>query len=209
MTHQEIISGRTALQLLQDQLDGVTAWQTAARAREVTESARRDNREVRVEARRRLEALRRVNAAVLARADAAIIESVQLFRPAPPRAVVVHRQDWMREKLTVGLMHEGVAVIAEADDGADALGISIAEQPDLVVLEDRLPSFPAVDVILSLREFAPRTVLAAQVESDNSVGPLLEAGAVAVFNRRVAPGELCCQLVDLLRRRLATGVFLT
>jgi CheY-like chemotaxis protein len=209
MSHEDRYGNRTVLEVLQDQLDGVAAWQVAARARELASKARQDNREMRLDARRRLDSLRRANAALIARSEATITEAMHVLDLAPPRAVVVHRQDWMREKLAVGLTVHGLAVVAEADDGADALGICIAEQPDLVLLEDRLPSMTAVEVLSSIREFAPHTVAAAQVESDHSVGPMLDAGAVAVFNRRVPVALVCEHLADLLSDHPAEGLLLS
>jgi CheY-like chemotaxis protein len=208
-TGSEGYGTRSALELLQDQLDGVAAWQIAARAREQAENARRENREVRTEARRRLEALRRTNEALLARSDAAVMESVNILSTATPRAVVVHRQDWMREKLSIGLTEQGLTVVAQAQDGADALGISIAEQPDLLVVEDRLPSVRTVEILRTLKLFAPRTVIAAQVEHDSGVGDMLEAGAAAVFHRRVPPAVLCDQIVRYLRNRPRDVLLLT
>ncbi len=206
---QQIAVNRTVLQLVQDQLQGITAWQTSARARELADTARKDNRELHLDSRRRLEALRRANVALIARSEVTITRSLHLLDVADPRAVVVHRQEWMREKLALGLTHQGLSVVAEADDGADALGISIAEQPDLVVIEDRLPSMTAVEVLRSLQEFAPHTVLAAQVDDGSRVAVILEAGASAVFSRRIPPAELCEQIAQFLKERPAQALLVT
>lgn len=200
---------RSTLELLQDQLAGMAAWQIVARAREIAENTRRENREVRTEARRRLEALRRVNTALLARSEVAVAESMHFLSTTTPRAVVVHRQDWMRKKLSAGLAGHGLAVVAQAEDGADALGISIAEQPDLLVVEDRLPSMRTVEVLRSLQDLAPRTVVAAQVEHDSDVGAMLDAGAAVVFSRRVPPAVFCEQVAEFLRDRPERVLLLT
>jgi CheY-like chemotaxis protein len=209
MSHEDRCGGRTVLELLKDQLEGVAAWQTAARTRELADRARKENREMRLDARRRLESLRRANNALIAQSEATITEALHVLDLTPPRAVVVHRQDWMREKLAVGLSERGFSVIAEADDGADALGICIAEQPDLVLLEDRLPSMTAVEVLCSMRKFARNTVSAAQVESDQSVTEMLDAGAAAVFNRRVPSSVVCEQLAEYLWQRPEEVLLLT
>ncbi len=206
---QQVCVKRTVLQLLQDQLQGVTAWQASARARELAETSRKDNRELRLDSRRRIEALRRANAAMIARSEVTTTRSLHLFEVAEPRVVIVHRQEWMREKLAAGLAQHGLSVVAEVYDGADALGISIAEQPDLVVAEDRLPSMTAVEMVRSLREFAPHTVVAAQVEDGSGVASILEAGASAVFSRRVPPAEVCEQVAQFLRDRPAEALLVT
>jgi CheY-like chemotaxis protein len=189
---------RSAEQLLQAQRDGVSAWQVASRAREVFEGNRRESREAKIDARRRLDALRRANVALVTRSKAVVV-SGDVLQDAAPRAVVVHRQDWMRGKLALGLRGQGLRVVAEAADGADGLGISIAEQPDLVLIEDRVPSMTTTEVLRSLREFAPGTVTAAQVEHDDEVGDMLDAGAAAVFSRRMPPAQLCEQIVQFLK----------
>lgn len=165
------------------------------------ESARRENREVQTEARRRVGALRRANAALLARAESSIADSLKLLDAQAPRAVVVHRQEWMLRTLGTGLSKQGLLVVALCDDGADALGISVAEQPDLVVVEARLPTVPAADLLGSLRQFSPRSLLAVQVETEEDVAPLLAAGASAVFSRRVPTADACARIGVYLRDR--------
>jgi DNA-binding NarL/FixJ family response regulator len=92
----------------------------------------------------------------------------------------------------------GVEVLAEADDGADGLGISIAEQPDLVLVEDRLPSLPALELVAAVREYAGHALVGAQVEHEADVAPLVEAGVNAVFSRRIPPAVMAEELHALL-----------
>lgn len=190
---------RTPEQLMRDQRTYSAAWQLAAQSREHIESARRENREVQTEARRRIAALRRVNVALLERSQLSIVASQRALEI--PRVVVVHRQEWMRRQLGLALTEQGLLVVATCDDGADCLGIAVAEQPDLVVVESRLPSFPAVDLLGSLREFSPRSFLAAQTESDDDVQKLIDAGASAVFSRRIPVPDACGRLVGFIRDR--------
>ncbi|MCU1588511.1 MAG: hypothetical protein JWN31_2004 [Frankiales bacterium] len=191
---------RSASELEQDRLAGVNAWNESARLLEASESARQENRQAGTEARRRIEALRRTNAALLRRSTAAADASVEIIGKPVPRAVVVHRLEWMRGRLATCLMANDIDVVATEDDGADALGITIAEQPDLLVVEDRLPSVPAEELLTRLQEFAPRTLVATQVEHDSDADLMLAAGAAAVFNRRVPPAQVCAQLAEFLRK---------
>jgi CheY-like chemotaxis protein len=192
---------RSMAELERDRQANIAAWRAAAEGRERIESARRENRQVQTEARRRIEALRRANTALLAQSDHSIRESIEILDVARPRAVLVHRQEWVREQLRSALLIHGMEVIAVCDDGADCLGISVAEQPDLVVVEARLPSIPAVELLSSLRQFSPWSLLAAQVESDEEVEAMLAAGARAVFHRRVPAAQACAQLAGYLRER--------
>lgn len=197
-----IAAQRTELELLQDQLDGMRAWHQALKERLATEHvSAAATREMRLDANRRIEALRRAQRALVARADRGVRESVELLATRPARAVLVHRSEWLRNKLSVGLAAEGVAVLAQLEDGADGLGTAVVEQPDLIVLEDRLPSVTGLDLVRHVRVFVPRAVIAAQVEDDRSVADMLDAGAQAVFSRRIPPSLIAEQVADYLRQR--------
>lgn len=196
-----LVTTRTPAALRRDRERGIAAWQSAAATMEGLERVRRENREVGTEARRRLDALRRVNQALVERSELAAAASLEVMKRVPVRAVVVHRLDWMRDRLAAGLSDHGIVVVGAEHDGADGLGVTIAEQPDLLVVEDRLPSIRATEVVSSLRQFAPKTVVAAQVEGAEELEALLEAGAAAVFGRRVPPADVCAQLALLLRER--------
>ena len=192
---EPLYARRTAAQLRQDRRRGIAAWREAVTLSE-QQPAGRESREASTEARRRLEALQLTNATLERRA-----EGVALADTGTVRAVVVHRLEWMRERLAAGLSDHGIAVIGSEQDGAVALGITIAEQPDLLVVEDRLPSVPAVELVRSLKLFAPSTLAAAQVEHPDAGEALIEAGAAAVFSRRIPPQDVCAQLALCLRER--------
>jgi CheY-like chemotaxis protein len=198
---------RTELELLQDQLDGLQAWHRARRDRLAAEQlAAGATREMRLDANRRIEALQRAHSAVLGRADRAAREQLG---PLPPRALLVHRSEWLRNKLTVGLAGEGITVLDGLDDGADGLGTAIVEQPDLLVVDERLPSVPGVELVRQARVFVPRAVIAAQVEDDKAVPAVLDAGADAVFHRRVPPAVLAERVADYLRKGSDSPLLLT
>ncbi|MCW2544344.1 MAG: hypothetical protein JWM40_1896 [Frankiales bacterium] len=179
-------------QRMQDQLAGVTAWRHAVELRAAAELAHQGSREGRLEASRRLQALRRADAMVAAWTDRAA-------QGTGRRAVVAHRQDWVREKLSLSLSDHDIDVLTAVEDGAEALGVTIAAQPELVILESRLPSLLAVDLVRDIRTFAPGTLIAAQVESDQEVASLVDAGARALFGRQVRPTQLAEQVADYLR----------
>src|SRR4051794_23152093 len=187
------------------------AWNAALRRH--LEDERRTavsaTREMRLDARRRGEALRRTQQALQSRADHSVRESVALLHARPARAMLVHRNEWMRTKLSLALQAQGVHVVAAFDDGADGLGGAIAEQPDLLVVEDRLPSLPGLELVRQAGQYAPRALVAAQVEDERGVATMLEAGARAVFSRRVPPALLAEQVADHLRRAVDEPLLLT
>ena len=195
------VHGRNGFELLEDQLEGLSNWHRDRHRRMQAAEAAHDTREQRLDLRRRMEALRRAQAALLARADDSIEGSVELLRQAPARGLLAHRSEWMRHKLALGLEELGVAVVAELDNGADALGVTIFEQPDLLIVEDRLPSMTGLEVVRSVRELAPKTLVVAQVEDDRDGARMLDAGAEAVFDRRIPPQLVVEQVIEQLRVR--------
>jgi CheY-like chemotaxis protein len=188
MTLQDPVDERSARQRA-----AVAAWTRQAELLTELTAAETTSREDRMDAQRRLDGLRRTQEALQARA-----RTVHAPQEDRPRAVLVHRNAWVRDKLTLHLAELGVQVLAEAEDGAEGLGIAIAEQPDVVLLEDRLPSLPAVELVAGVREYVPEALVAAHVEHKEDVPALVEAGASAVFSRRVPPEVIADELAGLL-----------
>ena len=185
---------RTQLELLQDQLRGMAAWHAANRV--AAERAQAASREMRMDVNRRMQALRRANKELQARAAALVAESEAALTTA--RAVVVHRNEWAASTIVSRLEERGVRVLARMDDGADGLGALIAEQPELLVVEESLPSIPGAELVRWARRVAPLTAVAVQVAYGDDVARMVEAGASAVFTRQVPPVELADELADLL-----------
>ena len=197
--HKNAPDRRSQLDLLQAQLDGMAAWQATVRAREQAQESARLSREMRMDAQRRLQALRRANRALLARADDTMRGGRELLTDRP-RVVVAHRNAWLRNKVNVHLTDLGLSVVALLEDGADAIGTAIAEQPDLLLVEDALPSMSGLEVVTEARTYAPSTVLAAQVADAAAVPVLLDAGAAAAYTRQVPPADIAEGLAALLAR---------
>jgi len=193
---------RLETEVLADQLRGISAWNAARRAIEMAEDAAASgarSREMRLDLDRRMEVIRRQHEALVRRTEERLADSARLLRsPAPARAVVVHRNEWFKDKLIAGLIDGGVEVIGRLENGADGVGIAVAEQPDLIVVEDKLPMISGEDVIRQVRQFSPVTIGIVQVSYDDGVASALEAGAHTAFTRRVPPAEVArdiCQLI--------------
>ncbi len=188
-------------EVLADQLRGIAAWNATRRAIEHAEGAIAPrSREMRLDVDRRLAVIRRQHEALIRTTEQQLAASARVTRaPAPARALVVHRSEWFTTKLVEGLVEGGIDVVGRLENGADAVGVSVAEQPDLLVLEDKLPMVSGEEVIRQLRELSPMTMSVLQVSFDDDVASALEAGARAAFTRRVPPGEVArevCQLVS-------------
>lgn len=191
-------AARSDLQLLSDQLAGMAAWYLAQREQRPPEGGV-VTREMRLDLSRRTEARRREQAALLERAR----EQLDQTRRPPqhgrqPRAVLVHRREWVRLKVEQELARHGIAVVGHLDNGADAVGLAIVEQPDLMLVEDALPMVSGTEVIRAMRVFCSRTLVAAHVESDSGVAAALHAGAATAFPRLVPPEHIARGLASLV-----------
>lgn len=203
--------GQSHVDLMKSQIDAIDAWHRARRCAEAAARSTVSTRESRLDLNRRLEARRREQQALLARAAAQLESSGGLLAGRlRPRAVLAHRNPWLRDTVAERLRDSGVEVVGLFDDGADCAGTLVVEQPDLLLIEDRLPTLTGVEVVHRARQFAPRTVVGAQALDAGSVAALFDAGAQAVFTRRVAPVEMVDQLLSCLDgapapERTATG----
>ena len=114
--------------------------------------------------------------------------------------VFVHRNAWFTDKVCAALLGSGLEVVARLTNGAEAVGVAVAEQPDLLLVEDSLPMLSGETVVREVLACAPATIAVGQVASDSGVASMLEAGARAAFTRRVPPADVARGLVALLER---------
>lgn len=143
--------------------------------------------------------MRREHRALIAQTDQQLrLCGVPLQRQAQRRLVIAHRNEWFASKVAEVLEAEGVRVPAWLENGADAVGAVIAEQPDVALVEDALAMRSGEQVIRKLRQFCPDTILVTQVAHGDRVGSLLDAGAAAAFTRSVAPGDVAQKILELL-----------
>lgn len=156
------------------------------------------SREARLDEARRRDVVKLEREALHAWAEGALLAGFQLGAGAVPRAVVAHRNEWLRAKVSAGLTEHGVEVIASTDDGAQASAAIVMEQPDLVFIEDLLPTVTGVELMTRARDFAPEALVGAHALGQSGMPALLAAGARAAFSRRIPPAEIAAQLVACL-----------
>ena len=194
---------RPPAEVISDQLRGIALWHEARRALEQAHAAAGADqplsREMRLDLDRQMDVIRRQHEAMLQCLDDHLTTSPRLPRSTSrPRAVLVHRNEWFLGKLVDGLRSGGVDVIAILENGADAVGVAVVEQPDLLLVEDKLPMISGTEVIRQLGRLAPRTLTAAHVVHEGAVAEALAAGARAAFARRVPPAEVARELCSLV-----------
>jgi len=194
-----VLIGRSQLDLLKAQVRAIDAWNNSNRLTRDADAMIGLTREMRLDLNHRLQARRREQAALVARVDEQLRSSGQLLSARrPPRAVLAHRNDWLCGKVRARLEERGVTVVGIYSDGADAAGTIVAEQPDVVFFEDRLPSLAGSDLVRRVRDFSPLSVIGAQVEDSRGIASLVDVGAHAVFTRRVPPVDMADQLLACL-----------
>ena len=188
----------SANELVQAQLLGIQRWHAARLATEQAAQARGLSREQRLDATRRISVRQREHEAIVARAALALELAGRPSPVVPARAVVAHRHPWTRERLAHELVAQGVEVLAVVDNGADAVGICVAEQPALLVVDEPLMMASGSEAVTEVRELCPHTVRAGYVGDELLAERLRRAGAVAVRTRQVPPAEVAAELAELL-----------
>jgi len=190
---------RGEVDLAQSQLDAIERWNRARRAAEQSAELLARTREARLDLDRLLDVTRREHEAMVVRTQQHLRDSARIPRGASARrAVVVHRNDWFKDKVCAVLEEHGIDVVIRLDNGADAVGTCIAEQPDLLLVEDSLPMLTGVQVVRKVRTWSPRTISAAHVGHDDRIAELLEAGARTAWTRRVPPTDVGLALAGLV-----------
>lgn len=191
---------RTEIDLALQQLAAVDAFTASLRTADRALAAANRSRETRMDAARRMEVLRRQHDAVVARSHEQLRRTGELLRGTlAPRVLLAHRNAWFADKLAHVLQDRGVQVVARTDNGADAVGLTVAEQPDLLLVEDTLAMVPGEQVVAEVTRLSPGVLVTAQVAYGDRVGALLNAGAVTVFTRQVPPADVARALDDLVR----------
>lgn len=128
-------------------------------------------------------------------------------RPAPvrKRVVLVHRNAWFRGRVRETLEQAGVDVVAELDDGAQAVGTIVAEQPDLALVEDLLPSYPGLEAVARLRRHCPDVLVAVALAGSSQARSFLAHGVQVVSTRRMPPAEVASELLRCLEAARPQG----
>ena len=112
----------------------------------------------------------------------------------------IEDDDSIRLALTMALEDEGYDV-REAADGRTGLELFAADEPDLVLLDLRLPGIGGFEVCRQMRSssIVPIIIVTAQTDTYDLVAGL-EAGADDYVTKPVVPKELAARIRAALRR---------
>lgn len=121
------------------------------------------------------------------------------------RVIVADDHPLYREGIVRALLaHGGFDVVAETADGAEALRLIRELQPDLALLDVRMPGLDGVDVVHALALHGPDVpvvMLSAFTESQ-LVESALEAGAAGYLDKGEDRDLLCERLAAIASRRV-------
>jgi DNA-binding response OmpR family regulator len=116
------------------------------------------------------------------------------------KLLFIEDDDQIRLALRMALEDEGY-VVNEAPDGASGLESYATDEPDLVLLDLRLPDLSGFDVCRAIRTkgIVPIIIVTAQTDTYDLVAGL-EAGADDYVTKPVVPKELSARIRAHLRR---------
>src|SRR6478736_6281930 len=116
------------------------------------------------------------------------------------RLLFIEDDDQIRLALRLALEDEGY-VVEEAGDGRTGLAAFDRDEPDLVIVDLRLPDIQGFDVCRTIRakSIVPIMIVTAQTDTYDLVAGL-EAGADDYVTKPVVPKELAARIRAALRR---------
>lgn len=107
------------------------------------------------------------------------------------------------------LRRPGLELVGEAVDGRDALALIAALDPDVAVLDFRMPELSGVDVCaqLRLRPEPPRTavLIVSAFEDAALVSAAVSCGAAGYVGKTASQGEICAAIETVGRGGIAFG----
>lgn len=111
----------------------------------------------------------------------------------PIRILLVEDQYFARLALhTVIDAREDMQIVAETDKGAEAIGLYRQHQPDVTIMDLRLPGISGFDAIAAIRKSDPkaRIVVLTNYEGSEDVHRALQAGAMAYLLKDSSADDL-------------------
>jgi DNA-binding NarL/FixJ family response regulator len=109
-----------------------------------------------------------------------------------PRLLVVDDHAMLREALVELLVQAGFDVAGEAADGADAVALAKQLEPDVVLMDLRMPVLGGLDAARLIKDACPTTqvVLLSAFESPALEQQAEEAGCFAYLVKGAPPGTI-------------------
>ena len=109
-----------------------------------------------------------------------------------PRLLVVDDHHLVRQALVELLTQAGFEIVGQAADGADAVALAKQLEPDLVLMDLRMPVLGGLDAARQIKDACPaiQVVLLSAFESPALEQQAEEAGCFAYVVKGGPPGDL-------------------
>jgi len=123
------------------------------------------------------------------------------------RAVIADDHQIVRDGLKTALQqpglveHNGIAVVAEAVNGFEALAEVKNHKPDVLILDISMPLAGGAEVVADIKRWSPETriVILTGIDAPGLICTLLDAGVSGMFSKGASLNELYKQLPLILR----------
>jgi DNA-binding NarL/FixJ family response regulator len=117
-----------------------------------------------------------------------------------PIRIVLADDHWLMRDETRRILaqHPDLSVVGEAEDGLEALELVGRLQPDVAVLDIRMPKLSGIEVIDRMKERSPDTkaLILTAYDDDDYILALMEAGALGYLLKTARANEL----IDAVQR---------
>jgi NarL family two-component system response regulator LiaR len=113
--------------------------------------------------------------------------------PDAIRVLIVDDHAVVREGLRSFLeLQEGIEVVAEAGDGAEAVELAPKVRPDVVLMDLVMPNLDGLEAMRRLKESAPaaRVIVLTSFLDDDHLLPAIRSGAAGYLLKNAQPQEL-------------------
>lgn len=123
-----------------------------------------------------------------------------------PRCLIADDHPALTSAVSAYLSDNGFEVVGPVADGQRAVALATEEQPDLALVDFRMPRLSGVDLVVKLREVSPETrVVVYTADADEQIAnDVLGAGAAALVLKEAPLADL----VRALESTLAGGSYL-
>ena len=93
-------------------------------------------------------------------------------------------------------------VVAEAENGDEAVDLAKKHQPDLVLLDVSMPVKDGLEALPDIRTVSPnaKVVMLSGFEASRLAATAIASGAAAYLEKGIPPGELVSELLKVLGR---------
>jgi DNA-binding NarL/FixJ family response regulator len=116
-----------------------------------------------------------------------------MIEPAHIRILSVDDHPLLREGIAMIIRKQpDMVLVAQASNGNEAIQHYRAHQPDVTLMDLRLPDLSGIDAMIAIREEFPeaRVVILTTFEGDVEIQRALEAGARGYLLKNTPPSEL-------------------